>query len=361
MRKAGQESREGLSFSNLRNEEELKVRFLVPLLERLGIHRDDLHLEESFRFKAGRSTLVEVVASALQEKRPRLDMLVTRGGRNLFVIEAKAPSSKLTDEDGLQAISYARLVHPIAPYALVTNGRDTCLYDTNTRSTISPPDVRLDGGFEIKLPSSDDFDALDCFLRLTPENLMRFCRAQTDDNMRALRGSPADLTKKYIPELHLPRSTVGNALRDFLHSSESTLALVADSGIGKTCCMCYRASELLDAGRPVLFLRGSELEQRLLGRLAEEFAWTFSETMTPPALIKRLSQVAGEKGLVIFLDAIDEWPEENAYPQLGSLARHLLGTQVKLVVSCKASGWSSFVEDRGTATDFSTYVAKHNK
>jgi len=70
MRKAGQESREGLSFSNLRNEEELKVRFLVPLLERLGIHRDDLHLEESFRFKAGRSTLVEVVASALQEKRP---------------------------------------------------------------------------------------------------------------------------------------------------------------------------------------------------------------------------------------------------------------------------------------------------
>ncbi|MCP3995662.1 MAG: type I restriction enzyme HsdR N-terminal domain-containing protein [bacterium] len=194
----------------------MKVRFLVPLLERLGLHRDDLHFERSFSFKAGRSTIVEDAASALQERRPRLDILYTCGGRNLWVLEAKAPSSELTDDDRLQAVSYARLVHPMAPYALVTNGQDTKLFDVATRRDILPENVNFDGGFEISLPSLDDFNALDCFLRLTPDNLLRFCRTQTRDNMRALRGSAADLTKKYIPELHVPRSSVGSELRYWL-------------------------------------------------------------------------------------------------------------------------------------------------
>ncbi len=149
-------------------------------------------------------------------------------------------------------------------------------------------------------------------------------------------------------------------MQEFRKSSEATLALVADSGIGKTCCLCYRAIQLLDAGQPVLFLRGSELEQRLLDRLAEEFAWTFSETLSPPALVKRLSQVVGEGSLLVFLDAIDEWPEENVYRQLGSLTKHLSGSGVKLVVSCKTSTWSSFTEHLDTPTDFAASLPEHD-
>ncbi len=349
-----------LSFSGLSNEEELKVRFLVPLLERLGIHRDDLHLEESFSFKAGRSTLVEEVGPALRERRPRLDMLVTRNGHNLFVVEAKTPGASLTEADGLQAISYARLVHPLAPYALITNGKDSRLYDTVSRKMISPTDVRLDGGFEISLPGHDDFLALDCFLRLTPENLLHFCRVQVADNIRALKGSEEDPTRKYIPSLHTPRKRLSQALDSFLRTSNGAFGLVADSGIGKTCCMCYRAESLLKQGNPVLFLRGSELEQRLIDRIADEFAWTFSESSSPQALISRLSTIVGDKTILILLDAIDEWNEPSSRRQLGSLARHLTGSGVKLLLSCKSVAWNDYIADRGVPTDLATYVAEYD-
>ncbi len=352
--------RRPLSFAGLSNEEELKVRFLVPLLERLGIYRDDLHFEDSFSFKAGRGKLGEEVGPALRERRPRLDVLVTQGGRNLFVIEAKAPDVSLTDQDGLQAISYARLVHPIAPYALVTNGQDSDLYDTVSRRKIEPASVKLNGGWQISLPGQGDFAALDVFLRLTPENLLRFCSVQVADNIRALKGSEEDLTRKYIPNLHTPRKTLGQALASFIRTSDSAFGLIADSGIGKTCCMCYRAESLLRQGYPVLFLRGSELEQRLVDRIADEFAWIFSESSSPQALISRLSGMVADKSLLILVDAIDEWNEPSSRHQLGALMRHLTGSRVKLVLSCKSVAWSSFTADRGVPTDLATYVAKHD-
>ena len=235
------------------NEETLKSRYLVPLLERLGLHRQDLRFEETFSLKIGRQTVTESVSVALVEKRPRLDILVTRDGRNLFVIEAKRPNVQLSEEDGLQAISYARLVHPVAPYAIVTNGRKTILYRTLTREVVKASEVELRGGYELSLPTEDDFDALDCFLRLSTENLLRFCRAQVSSSMRALLGSLENLNRKYIPEVHLPRAKVGRALEGLGASDKTTLALVGPSGTGKTSSMCHRAIEFLERGRPALF------------------------------------------------------------------------------------------------------------
>jgi hypothetical protein len=50
----------------------------------------------------------------------------------------KGPREELTDDDRGQGISYARLVDPIAPLVLVTNGADRRLYDTITGGQLSP-------------------------------------------------------------------------------------------------------------------------------------------------------------------------------------------------------------------------------
>jgi Type I restriction enzyme R protein N terminus (HSDR_N) len=350
---------QSLSFDNVDGEEDLKVLYLVPLLERLGLHRFDLQLERSFSFKAGRQKLHEDLGQQLREKRPRLDLLMTRDGRNLFIIEAKRPGQELTENDALQAISYARLVHPIAPYAIVTNGSQSRLYHTVTREEIDPKEALIDGTFEVVLPSADDFEALDSFLRLSLENLLRFSRAQLDTSLTQLRGSAADPTKKYIPDVHVPRQHVDAALQELLHSSQSALALVADSGIGKTCTMCHCASAILDAGHAVLFFRGTEVGSSLVQTISDELAWTFTEHLSPPALMRRLARVLGDRRLLIFIDAIDEWQRDDAYQQLGSLARHL-PTTVKLVVSCKSSAWPLFLERLGVKTDFEACLLRHN-
>jgi hypothetical protein len=348
------------SFEDLDNEEEIRVCFLFPLLLKLGLSRDDLHLERSFSFKCGRQELEEDVRVQIREKRPRYDLLITRGGHNLFIVEAKHPTLQLTEEDALQAISYARLVHPMAPYALVTNGSDTQLYSTVSRKRIEPTQVLIDGSFEVVLPNSDDFEALDCFLRINFSNLLRFSRAQVNRAQRALRGSSSNPSRKFNPELHIPRAVVGQALQDFRRSSQSTLGLIGESGIGKTYTMCYRATELLDSNQAVLFFRGSEIGTDLLAEIAAEFSWTFSESLLPPALMKRLSSVLIDRTMVIFVDGVDEWPRADAYQQLGSLASHLAGTRIKLVVSCKSTVWPTFIERRGVPTDFSDTVMCYN-
>src|SRR6266478_3702370 len=114
------------------NEEEVKVKHVLPWLEQHGIHKNEIELERSFRVKIGKHSVL-LGGEHEERKRPvagaRLDILVRRANFNLMVIEVKAEYVELTNDDRDQAISYARLVDPIAPYALVTNGNQYLLYD----------------------------------------------------------------------------------------------------------------------------------------------------------------------------------------------------------------------------------------
>jgi hypothetical protein len=92
----------------------------------------------------------------------RLDILVRRRGLNLLVIEVKEDAAELSERDRDQAISYARLLHPIAPFALVTNGRDFCLFDVVTGKQL-PAETSLPEGTAIVLPDESRLEALRLF------------------------------------------------------------------------------------------------------------------------------------------------------------------------------------------------------
>jgi len=47
-------------------------------------------------------------------------------------LTTKKPDHDLTAEDAQQAISYARLLREIAPYAILTNGESTKVFDVIT-------------------------------------------------------------------------------------------------------------------------------------------------------------------------------------------------------------------------------------
>ena len=58
----------------------------------------------------------------------RADILVTSAKRPLAVIELKAPDESIDEDAKRQALSYARLVEPMAPLAIVTNGTQTLTF-----------------------------------------------------------------------------------------------------------------------------------------------------------------------------------------------------------------------------------------
>lgn len=339
-------------------EEDAKVKIVVPWLVERGVNPRDLSFETSFRVRIGRQEIN--VGSA--EKRAsdtaagRLDMLVSREGRNLVVVELKRPGSELTDKDRDQAISYARLVHPIAPLSLVTNGDNYRLFDTITKERLKA-DTHIRDGFGVSLPSADRLEALEIFLSLSPANLLSFCRLQAAEQLRPLVGSAADLSKVYIPELHVERRELHAQLQEFLGDTKtSAFVLLGDSGAGKTSSLCHAVGQLLERGQPVLFFRGLTIEGRLLDVVAEEFDWTFGDDQSPAALVKRIDAISPTHPLLIAVDAIEQWGYSEAVANLYTVLRQLRGRSCKLVLSCKTAAWDVFVHRLGSDTGVADYV-----
>ena|GEM_PF-2285539 len=331
-------------------EEDIKVKYVLPWLEQSGVELHEIQLERSFSLKIGRQSVI--VGETKTRKRKsvgaRLDILVQRNGRNLFIVETKADGLQLTEDDRDQAISYARLVHPIAPYAVVTNGNEYRLYDSVTKAQIDPKQIKING-FEATLPDEDILEAQSIFLALNPANLIAFCRSQVAGEFRIVKGTLTD-GRKYVPDLHVPRSAIQKEVEEFYSSSLSGLLLTGQSGFGKTCEMCWLAETLLDAGNPVLFFNGSALEAGILEAIAAEFSWTFNGSDLPIQVVRCMAKLAGNERLTIIVDAIDEWMYPSRENHIGSLLSAAENHNIKIIASCKTSAVEKFMFARGNPT-----------
>jgi hypothetical protein len=332
------------------NEEETKIKLIIPWLRSRGVSLTDLSFERSFRLHIGHHTVDFKPDRASDAVSARLDILVTRHGRNLLLVEVKRFDLELNDSDREQAISYARLVHPIAPLTLVTNGREYWLFDTITKEKLDEnTPVRED--LIVSLPTADREEAITIFLGLSPTNLLAFCKSQTEDELRPLVGSPTELSKIYIPQLHVRRRGLHTQIRSFLHGMQPGCVILGESGSGKTCSMCHLITEMLAEGYPVLFFRGVSLEGRLLDRVAEEFEWTFGDDQSAIALIKRLDKFAPQDlPVIIAVDAVEEWRYPDRVSNVCGILRHLRGRQCKLLLTCKTNSWEGFLYSRGNPT-----------
>lgn len=337
------------------NEEEVKVKLVLPWLLRNGVDTSEIHFEYTFTIQLGRHK--SPVDGTTAKKSGRLDMLVSRGSKNLFIVEVKASHLALTDKDRDQAISYARLVHPIAPYAIVMNGNESRLFDVVSKEQIDPSTIQV-RGFQAHLPDKDIEAAQQHFLSLSTANLQAFCNAQASAELGLVRGTIAQ-GRKYVPELHEPRLALHREIDAFLTSSSSALIILAESGSGKTCELCALVERLLAANKPVLYFNGISLKGNLLSQIAEEFSWTFSTTEHAAEVIKRVERIiVSPNRLTIAIDAIDEWHSEQKSADLASVLRAIANKPIKLIATCKLSSIELFLERHGTPTQTSLLATR---
>ena len=113
------------------SEEDLRVAVALYFRE-LGFELNELSFEDQFRLRLGHNTLIIKRGEEVQRDQVtgRSDLLLTRNEEPTAIIETKAPDHHLTDDDAWQAISYASLLRPIAPYTIVTNGIETRVVTT---------------------------------------------------------------------------------------------------------------------------------------------------------------------------------------------------------------------------------------
>lgn len=304
----------------LLTEEDVKAKVINEWLRNHGFGPKDISLETGFELRLG--TSVHRVGGA--KRRGRSDYVVRAAdGRNLMVIEAKAADELLDQDSREQGISYARLLRTggIAPFVVITNGRDTEILDTISGETVVGATIpqnhpSVTNRFRV---SADDLalrnTALAAFIGLSVENLLEFCRTTVATRMQLLRSEDIASGKKYIPALNVPRRESSRALREFLRSQGCSVVLVTGRPqVGKTNFLCGFVEEELTCGNPCLFYPAVSLKKGLLHELAEDFGWTFNES-TPlvhaAEKLQRVCAVAG-KTMTIFIDGWNEADREVA-------------------------------------------------
>lgn len=100
----------------LNSEDDCAENIVIPLLLRLGYDRNQI----------GRK--VSITGTSGHRFRKQADIVIYTGERPSFVVETKRIQHRLKEEDVNQALSYAQLLEPPTPIAILTNGRDWEVY-----------------------------------------------------------------------------------------------------------------------------------------------------------------------------------------------------------------------------------------
>lgn len=111
-----------------KSEEDVKVKIVIPFLQKLGYSLENMEFEKTIEVNAG-----------VKKKNIFADIIVYSSKKKdtpIIVIDTKSPSEILTTNGKNQVISYARLLPKIAPIAVLTNGINTQVFQTIDKTRI---------------------------------------------------------------------------------------------------------------------------------------------------------------------------------------------------------------------------------
>ncbi len=94
-----------------------------------ALSTNNIQHQLTFRIRIGR-TMHNIKSTADDWAAGRCDLLITKDGAHLAILELKRPGIELTEDDRGQGLSYARLMEPWPPLVIVSNESETRIYET---------------------------------------------------------------------------------------------------------------------------------------------------------------------------------------------------------------------------------------
>lgn len=342
------------------NEEEIKNNILLPYLISCGFNASELSFETTFKIALGRGRYT-INGKKSAEANGRLDILCKRDQEHLCVIELKAEGINLTDDDRVQGLTYARLLEPMAPYIIITNGKETCVYNTITGDKIlGQPDSNSWSISGLQEDIELRYEALYQFIGMSLSNLLYFCQLHNTEEFSSFMAMDNELVedylqKKYIPSIYVKREGIETLFEKFTaQSNHCVFPIVGPSGTGKTNTILHLAS-IYSVEFPVLFYSGTLLTGSFFEKIKRDFNLFFSAEESDTGLIKKLARLVKKhnKSFIFFIDAVDEWDAQDKSHQLNELGKICNTLGIKLCVSCKNDMWDEFLSRRSIKTPFS--------
>lgn len=361
----------------LKSEDDVRTKIVIPWLLANGFSLAELSLEFCFRIRLGKSivkvqggeTSRDVTDTSPRSAKystyvSRADVLVrNQEGNNLLIVEVKAPHEVLDDAARDQAISYARsLVEGnIAPYAVLTNGHSTRIFDSISRDEILEHDPKLSiacANRSLRI-SPDDLslraEAVETLISFSATNLVAFCEAQTRFRMKPLLGEDIDSDRKFIPNLFVDREETKTNFLQLLDDKKCrVILLIGHPQVGKTNFVCKTVTERLANGQPCIFYPAISLNQSLLNEISDDFEWSFGGVPDAHSLlIRKIGHVLRRSGtrLTIFIDG---WNETNIQlaRTIDAECSRLSNEHIQIVISLTHTAATRLLKGNGGIPSF---------
>jgi hypothetical protein len=192
--------------------------------------------QETFTIRLGHSD--HAIGSQRTWAAGRADVLIKSGGKPLAVIELKAPDEAVDEDAKRQALSYARLVEPMAPLAIVTNGKETLIlrsFDGTALDARTFDDAAIVALFQdaSQLAGATYDDAVKDLLARDDAVFAKLLRSASKRTLDQMTGDVKDLTRPLCNAFSVPRSVV-TELAESVQAGNRLTVLVGPALSGRT-------------------------------------------------------------------------------------------------------------------------------
>lgn len=298
--------------SAVRPEAELESRLAAALSAAFpNIPREQLVEQRRFTVRLGHETH-EFDSAAQWEKSGRADVIIFHDGRPLAVVELKREDLELTHADYEQAQSYANQLTPRPPLVVVTNGRETCIYDANTGQLWSGEQDAANAVARLlanaaKLAAADMRWATEALMGRETGVWVQIVRSATARLLTEMTDPPGQSDRAFAELLLFPRLSTSAVIKSAQAGTTFTIVEGAAQN-GKSSCLRELALRTRDSeDLAVLMLRGSGpgLFQSLANLFSIELEWNLTANDARQWL-RRMSTGPAGPALMLAIDDVEQ-------------------------------------------------------
>jgi hypothetical protein len=233
--------------------------------------------QKSFSIQFGHHNVqVDLKEPSKYPSRAILDILLTIGGVNTILLELKKEGLKLSQVDIDQGISYARLLHPMPPLTLISNGIDNQFYNTYTKEKIEATNIDFefiqkltDNSFQ--LATNDFKDAVNLLLNNEPELFSQVINQISAKRFERFFGTIDDFTKPICLDFRIDRKVVAEIHTHFSQKA-ALVGLIGSAFSGKTNLLYEFFTKTKSSKSFILYLDCSDHNYSIFQQLANHFS-----------------------------------------------------------------------------------------
>jgi hypothetical protein len=283
------------------------------------------------------------------EKKGRADVLLTAEVGHVAILELKRPGIDLKDDDRDQGLSYARLLTPMPPLVIVSNGTTTRFYRTVDAAPWEP--ANISGEVFAKLvagaaaaAAADRDQAIRSLLGSNPNVWADFLRRYTAEALAARTGALSDFSSPFAEGFSVEREVVVRVLSK-LRKEAPALAVVGAPLSGKSVVLKQCCEKLATGDLVPLYVDASSARHGPLRLLASVLGTNlFSATNVDQVrqwLSTALRTMDGETRLVLFLDEIVPELNDTWLGDMDELLALGAGSPLSVVLALDPNTWKA--------------------